>query len=79
MIATARRAVLVPALGLALCLLAVEWARVLAAREWPLAGQVAGGAALCLCLALYPPGVLGLGRMGSAVAHRLPASWGAPP
>ena len=62
MIATARRAVLVPALGLALCLLAVEWARVLAAREWPLAGQAAGGAALCLCLALYPPGVLGLGR-----------------
>src|SRR5205085_4594342 len=62
LIATAWRAVLVPALGLALCLLAVEWARVLAAREWPLAGQAAGGAALCLCLALYPPGVLGLGR-----------------
>ena len=62
MIGAARRAALVPPLGLALYVLAAEWARALAVREWPLAGQLVGGAALCLCLLVFPALALGLGR-----------------
>lgn len=67
MIAAARRAVPTPQVGLAVFVLAVEWLRVLAAREWPLAAQLAGGAALLGCAALFSPAALGLGR------DRLPA------
>jgi membrane protease YdiL (CAAX protease family) len=54
-------------LGLALLVLAAEWGRALAVLDWPLPGQLAGGALLCLCALAFPPAVLGLGR------DRLPA------
>lgn len=54
-------------LGLALLVLGAEWGRALAIREWPVPGQLAGGALLCLCAFGFPPAVLGLGR------DRLPA------
>jgi len=54
-------------LGLALLVLAAEWGRALAVREWPLPGQLAGGLLLCLCALAFRASALGLGR------DRLPA------
>ena len=54
-------------LALALLVLAAEWGRALAVREWQLPGQLAAGALLCLCAFSFPPALLGLGR------YRLPA------
>jgi membrane protease YdiL (CAAX protease family) len=48
--------------ALALLVLAAEWGRALSVREWPLAGQLAGGALLCTAAFLFPTAALGLGR-----------------
>jgi membrane protease YdiL (CAAX protease family) len=48
--------------GLAALLLAVEWGRVLAVREWPLTAQLVGGAILCAAGLRLPAAALGLGR-----------------
>jgi membrane protease YdiL (CAAX protease family) len=48
--------------GLALLVLAAEWSRALVIREWPLPGQLAGGALLCTAGLLFPVAALGLGR-----------------
>lgn len=50
------------ACGLALLVLGAEWGRALAVRDWPLPGQVAGGALLCSAALLFPAAALGLGR-----------------
>ena len=54
---------------LAALLLAAEWGRALAVREWPLPAQLAGGALLCAAGLLFPAAALGLGR--DRLAQRL--------
>ncbi len=56
--------------AVALLVLAAEWGRALAVREWSLPGQLVGGALLCAAaLLLFPAAALGLG--GDRLGQRL--------